>query len=72
MQQESEKLLLILQSTVEKAARLRPFKVKVKKLRSILTKGNGSGSSLVKELKCYDEEGIRRTQHRLKSQELLE
>lgn len=36
------------------------------------TKGNGSGSSLVKELKGYDEEAIRSTQHWFKCQELLE
>lgn len=38
----------------------------------ILTEGNGSSSSLVKELKGYDEEGIRSAQHGFKGQELLE
>lgn len=38
----------------------------------IVTKGNGSSSSLVKELKGYDEEAIRCAQHRFKCQELLE
>lgn len=37
-----------------------------------LTKGNGSSSSLVKELKGYNEEAIRSTQHWFKCQELLE
>lgn len=42
------------------------------KRRGLLTEGNGSSSSLVKELKGYDEEGIRCAQHRFKRQELLE
>lgn len=42
------------------------------KRRGLLTEGNGSSSSLVKELKGYDEEGIRCAQHGFKRQELLE
>lgn len=38
----------------------------------VRTKGNGSGSSLVKQLVGYYEESVRCTQHRLKRKKLLE